>query len=463
MKKSLILALVCVCFAITLPAFADDCDNLTKTNNERGWFQSFKAFLSDSFLNDNATNIKSTGQLYFSVRSGFSLLRICDAGKKNQRFDRFLYYPTGIVFELITDKPVTVKGEKYLYVLSQYGLKMYIPEANLTKMDPAHKEGYIFVDGANNVPYCATGNCKDPTTNKDWRQVLTAGAGSSSVGRYGVVAGVAKDLENECRTFRFYPFELKDGLTRESAYLTECWEGFKKGKLKIKHVKNMRPVFDSIHKLNGKYGSFSSKHFARLNLKKLLMRKKCSEEHKYTKKGELSVGGNYYVFSSELGIEYSQSEERKKNMYHYFSHYGINGKSYAIESISSCPEDAYEPDKPKSIKVYHENIDDDYFNIKVQTLINKYKELFNLSGYVSTESNNYRRGKYFKICGPGQYYNLRDTIHRNLKDATPQMDDIIANMEDFGNTDLIYDFYTNLIIASSSILIPNCGFASANT
>jgi len=436
----------------TVKADVDICEGLKryKTNitDESKFFDWFKkVFVAPTRFP------KLKREYYYSVKSGVALKINCDAAKLNRQYDDLIYYPVGTFFTNLLPYTISYKGRDYYPVISEYGMEMFVLKNNVVKVNNEHGS-YIFVNSANNIPYCAKKEgCGDPIALGKRKLILTSNSGGKDgVGRYGVVAH--RENLGDCSEYTFMPYELGERKTNQTTFVSECWSGFKQGNYKIKYVEIKKKIvdLDNVRALSGKFGSFSKNHFAKLDLSKLKNNKSCLEEDVYAKKGEAGIGGDYYIFSGKLNASFEKREKRKEGKFHYFMHYSLGGKGYGIEAISYCKNQDDEPNKPGNIRVYHDGVDDYYFPLNVQGVINSYAKDFNLSGFKAARPGMYRRGKFFLICGAIEYFNLRDSFLKNIK-IMDQLDEIINAEESDISEETIYNFYSHLLIASSSKIL----------
>jgi hypothetical protein len=263
-------------------------------SGEKGetWFTS----LIDKFWNAEPQP-NSDAQYMFTVRSGFALRHICDISN-DTKYLPSVYYPVGITARPIEDLKVKIGDKKvsYMRVLTEYGVDLWIPTDDLAELKE-EINGYLFVDGAENVPYCAISGCSDPSSMGT--SLLLTPSGPSGVGRYGVVAEVTTD-EAGCAGYKFYPFELGRRITSESTFLSDCWGGFAEGRFAVKFVsRDLAAERFSYARRGGAFANFVSGHLQRQGLQ-FWSYKDCLVEDTYKLEGEFGLGGDYYIFSGKL-------------------------------------------------------------------------------------------------------------------------------------------------------------------
>jgi hypothetical protein len=334
--------------------------------------------------------------LYFSVRSGFALTPRCDASKPSRRYQQLLYYPVGLIMAKALPESLSIGVEPYDYVITEYGIRMLVPSADIRPIEKS-SAGYLFVNSGHTIPYCSDRNCEDPTKAVNTKLHLSPGGGSKRIGRYGQVVNTHNE-NGRCTWYEFYPSELGTALTTDTTYLYDCWEGLIRGPMRIKFVDHDRAAKFFKYDVRGSVGSFTERHFREAKID-MLNSKACNVEAEYGAKGTAKAGGKYYIFSAEFETYVTRKVVRPLHDFYYFSHYFYNDSQYGIESHSSCT-DRDEPTTPRSIRIYNAEMDDDYVSVGIQSIVNKFKELFDLGGYRSTSPNLYRRGKFFVICDP---------------------------------------------------------------
>lgn len=445
LTRALILAICCVFVSTT--ASADVCSAKFEEKKGLDWFK----YVIDEFWK-KPSEIEPTSPIYhFTTRSGFALGYKCDP-KSNKRYPRLIYYPVGLIVQQLDKDPIKTKGVFHTRLRAIYGLQMFIPNRDLEPFSTKVK-GYLFVDGPNNVPYCAAKTCPDPSLG-DTKLLLTAGGENSGIGRYGIVAEVNKI--GQCEGFTFYPQESGKEITKQSTYLNTCWKGFKEKTLKIRYITmgEIKKRFQYA-KRGGNYSTFSEGLLSELKLPFSSL-KNCREVDTYEAEGKFQVGGDYYIFSAELSTKVQKKITRPQDYHHYFSHYYLDKEAFGIESSSRCLEGDPVPSEAKYIQVYHKDFDISVFAISVKDVINSYGEKFKMVGYKATKGTHLMKGKYFTVCDSSQYFYFRDLFRGYMDDLEETIEPLAQRGGDKDEMEFLKDYFAHVIMASSVKLSVKC-------
>jgi hypothetical protein len=429
------------------PALSDVCADKFKDDGE-AWFKT----LIDEFWKRPGTREAADPIYLFSKRSGFALGYNCVPDGPT-RHSKLMYYPTGLFVQKLDKSPTVIGGRDFERVRATYGMEMFIAAENLLPVGKEKIKGFLFVDGPRDVPYCILKDCDDPT-KQETDLVLTASSIPNGIGRYGVVAKVTQ--VGSCRKFIFYPYEDGAEITDESTFLDDCWRGFKERDWAINFVslEELESRF-KYSKRGGFYGDFVEGLLTQANLM-FKSRKECQVEDIHEIGGSFKAGGDYYIFSAELSTEVRTKRVRPRGSFYYFSHYYLDGRAFGIESSSRCESDAPVPDYGEFVQVYHKNFNTKFFSLKIQTIINRYKEKYDLAGYSTTKGTHLRRGKYFTICGASQYFYLRNLFRSYMVDLEDVIEGAAKDSFDREEMKFLTDYFAHIVMASSVRLVRNC-------
>lgn len=441
------IGLAISCVFVSTTASADACSDQFQKERGPDWFK----YVIGEFWKKPPEIEPNTPTYHFTTRSGFALGYKCDP-KSNKRYPRLIYYPVGLVVQQLDKHSIKTKGVFYTRLRAIYGLQMFIPNRSLEPFSTKVK-GYLFVDGPNNVPYCARKTCPDPSLN-DTKLLLTAGGENSGIGRYGIVAEVNKI--GQCEEFKFYPQESGKKITKQSTYLNTCWKGFKEKTLKIKYI-----TLDEITKRfqhakrGGSYSAFSKGLLSELKLPFSSL-KNCQELDTYATEGKFKIGGNYYIFSTELSTKVQKKITRPQDYHHYFSHYYLDKEAFGIESSSQCLGGDPVPSKAKYIQVYHKDFDISVFAISIKDVVKSYDEKFKMDGFKATNGTHLMKGKYFTVCDSSQYFYFRDLFRDYMDDLEETIEFLAQRGGDKNEMEFLKDYFAHVIMASSVRLKRKC-------
>lgn len=452
------LVVILLAFGISPLAKADSaCDQLLSITSlpqhditAENVIKAFKNFFSSpSELKDTADK-----KLVYTTNSGYALVSKCQTVN---RYERSMYYPIGIYGVLLGEEKITTDGKKvnYAHILTEYGLNIYVPRANIDFM--TKDDIYIFSNSNNPTEYCAgrpkctirPGRELHPTLRfakvaAEQRNKVINDKNNNTCGIYGIIpiqSGNIATGENGAK--------LSTCLTEESGEI-----GIN-GNLKIVWAKEARVRMSEMVK--GSFARLSPK-LARSIMDVLALSniKECSSEKNITETVKFGVSGKIptEIISAGASAEKVAKYTSKIPGDYYFRtsafSWNIAEKNdFDIENIafvSKCKD--IRPFESLYITIYSKYFPNEQFQLLVDDLSETYIKYLQLPGFQrNSDSNSLMQGRFWNISDHSQYFKWRGVIRFILK-KSKQMDDFLIEYSP-EKKDMIRDFITHIVLASS--------------
>lgn len=391
----------------------------------------------------------------FTTTSGFALLATCHS---TIRFERSLYYPVGLTGIKLGEKNITKDGvlTNYSYVLTNYGLRVYIPSTNLQKIDA----NYVYVFANSRIPtqYCAG----LPTCKEKKGREIHPNLRFAMVTKKIEVEKLTHDLaNNQCGSYFITPINSGNTPTYENyAKLSTCKVSTEGSTVLSDSLKITweDKVLENIDKsVNGTFARLSPK-IAKdvLSILALSNTKECSTVKVEQEVGTIGLAAKTPEFLASLSGDIVKSVEFKRtapsNYYFRFATFSWNisqQSDYDIEDISfisKCQD--LKPHTPLYITLYSKMFAEDSITINVDQLTQSYVDYLGTSGLVkTTDIDDFRQGRFWYIVGSDQYFQWRGIVKFKLKNSK-QVKDLLFSYPN-EDKEQILAFLTHVFLASS--------------
>lgn len=393
-------------------------------------------------------------EVVYTVKSGFALLATCHS---KVRFERSLYYPIGLTGIKIGERDITTNGKSvpYSQVITNYGLRVYIPSSNLKKMEV--DRAYIFSNSKESTQYCAG---SPECSYKEGREIHPNS-------RYAILAKEdvpklkADSGAGICNDYNIEPYSAGHKTTGEFyAKISTCIEnsdGEKElsGALELAWADKVKQDVDN--GVNGTFARLSPKIAEDvLSLLSLSNTKECTTEKVDEEVGTIGLATK----SPDFMVEISGKGEKKithtrKVPGDYYLRYATfswnidNKNDYAIEDISFTSKcQNLKPSTPLYISLHSKVFPEDSITIDVEKLSKNYIDFLGAGGFVKTNDiDDLRQGRFWRIVGSDQYFQWRGIVKWKLTN-TKQIKDLLLPYNN-NEKKLILDFLTHVLLASS--------------
>ena len=429
---------------LALPATAaSPCEKLANISDRPAPEKADTVFGAMFAINPQASPGADTNNnfdLFFTIRSNYSIQPNCLTSGGSTR-ENGLYYPIGLIVRKLGT--AMIGGGAYDLVEADHGLRMYIPDADLAKVDP--DKVYFFANSHMVIPYCAPNrNC--PFTSSVPSDDTKA---SGLHPRLKWAAAKKDDIKGDVTLFGMtscepVPVQIFNRGTSSSegaAKLPICVQPNAQGltgpdgRIKVVTEDIYRKIFNT--DVWGAYVRFSNGVLQAI-FDKVLEAKGCGWKRitRISSTAKAGIEGDFDVYFAKFGLkaqaEFLATQSRELGEKH-FIHYGtyvINlGDSpnrpvekLAIQSMFICDENTLEPDKPAKIVFYHPKLSNEGEDMSFLIDREAMKEAYGvidtnlaIAAPIRTDHVWKRRGKLWEISDHLRFFGQREALRNHLR------------------------------------------------
>ena len=387
-------------------------------------WETIKSFLYGTSVPAGSKTTTQPNSFFFTNSSDFALAPVCvDSGT---RTEPSLLYPLGVVVKQIGEHtwPVGGKSQSYAYVITEYGLPLYIPKAQLSPVEPG--KAYIFADSADPVLYClGTPNC-----------IPLSDASQSLRGtlRYAI-AKTASVNEGSCSAIPIDPYNAHSVPTRErAAFLQPCLKdprtGLKQWNGGIKIVTQEKAINRFNSAITGSFQRHIVGLLNRVTGGQILAEKVCGQ--KIDKSGSFVTAASVEtkfdagIFNVGGSVDTKLAEDIVTTLepehFLLFSTYTngrlrfdddpmkIKSRAHDLSFVAECDKEG-RPDVGYYIIIYNPELPSGHFYVDARKVRRTYLSTFRTLGFTpSDDPDEIESGRFWRIWGVDQYFAWRTAL-----------------------------------------------------
>ncbi len=401
--------------------------------------------------------------LYVTIGSGTALGPTC-RDSDAARVETSLYYPIGLVVDVLGDESITDRGRSRAYKLvhAEHGLLLYVPAEHLAPI--SSDTAFVFADGPVPVSYCS-GQRDCPITAPGTNGQVLHASQRYATAPLSALTGLDG---NGCGRLEIAPHDrwgasTRGGAsTRERAYVDTCLPDAdgtpgRNGNIRIVTAESAKTRMAAAP-------TGSLQRYTPSLLKKIVPTaftvKECNQ--KYTEETALTAGAALKVanwIEIEGGANHKRALETKlsEGCYYLYGNYTIrfpgSGNDEALDDIvfvANCvKDDPTKLEKGLSLLIYNDSFPDRLLSVDANDVLKEgYLASFGTAGLEPVRlTDNLRHGQFWRIRGSDQYFYWRTALRKYMLD-NPQLEPIIRPLDET-HAVAVADFFAHLVMAAA--------------